>query len=54
MGSGVNRRWWSDQGTRGQRRANTKTRKQAGVRARLKVKALRAEAKRRASDGRVA
>ena len=47
MGSGTNRKWWRDLGTRGQRRANTKTRKPAGAKARMKVKAQRAEAARR-------
>ena len=52
MGSGTNRRFWKEKGSRTARRQNTKTRKAAGLKARLKVKAWRAEARRQANGGR--
>lgn len=56
MGSGVNRRFWSDQGSRTSRRLGTKAAMRSNAKAtavfqRRKMKALRAEAKRRASEG---
>lgn len=56
MGSGVNRRFWSDQGSRTSRRLGTKAAMRANAKPtalfqRRKIKALRAEAKRRASEG---
>lgn len=53
MGSGTNRSFWREQGSRSGRKSNTKSvrAQKKGDRGRLKMKALRAEAKRRASDG---
>lgn len=45
MGSGRNRRWWGEKGSRTSRRSMTKSRK--GKDARLRMKAWRAEAKER-------
>lgn len=47
MGSGTNREWWSENGSRTSRRQNTKTTKAVGQRARQRIKLLRAEAKKR-------
>ena len=47
MGSGRNRKARMALGSRTARRQNTKTRKEAGKKARLRIKAWRAEAKRR-------
>lgn len=49
MGSGTNRRWWAEKGSRTARRQNTKTRRQAGKAGRARIKAWRAEAKTRSN-----
>ena len=52
MGSGTNRKWWREKGSRTGRRSSTKTRKPQGKVARIKMKAYRAMAKARANNGR--
>jgi hypothetical protein len=54
MGSGTNRSFWREKGSRTGRRSNTKSMRaqRKGDKGRIKMKAYRAEAKRRASDGR--
>jgi len=52
MGSGSNRSWWKEKGSRTGRRSMTKTRDSKGAAARLRIKAWRAEAKERANAGR--
>jgi len=47
MGSGTNRSWWSEKGTRTSRRAGTKSPGQRKGKARARMKADRAEAARR-------
>ena len=49
MGSGTNRRWWAEVGTRSGRRAGSKAGGRTKVKKQsyLKMKALRAEAARR-------
>ena len=51
MGSGTNRAWWAEKGTRGGRRAGTKSggRTKAKKQSYLKMKAWRAEAARRSA-----
>ena len=49
MGSGANRKWWGAKGSRVARRSMTKTRSGKGAASRLRIKAWRAEAKRRAA-----
>lgn len=51
MGSGTNRKWWREQGSRTGRRSATKSGGQRRVKSQtfLRMKARRAEAKRRAS-----
>jgi hypothetical protein len=53
VGSGTNRKWWSDKGSRGGRRSGTKSvrARRKGDRGWQKMKHWRAEAKRRASQG---
>ena len=52
MGSGTNRRWWREKGSRVARRSMTKTRSGKGAASRLRIKAWRAEAKERSNAGR--
>lgn len=52
MGSGTNRRWWAEKGSRTARRSMTKTRDVKGKQSRLRIKAWRAEAKEKSNDGR--
>ena len=47
MGSGTNRKWWSEKGSRTARRKGTKTRDPKQAKFRLTMKANRAEAARR-------
>lgn len=51
MGSGVNRAWWREQGSRSGRRSGTKSGAQKANKSQtfLRMKARRAEAKRRAA-----
>lgn len=51
MGSGTNRAWWREQGSRSGRRSGTKSggQKKTKTQTFLRMKARRAEAKRRAS-----
>ena len=51
MGSGTNRKWWGAKGSRSGRRAGTKSMRlrRKGDKGWLRMKANRAEAKRRAS-----
>lgn len=51
MGSGTTRKFWQSQGSRSGRKSNTKSLRaqKKGDRGRLKIKALRAQAKRIAS-----
>lgn len=51
MGSGVNRKWWAEKGTRTSRRSGTKTRNRAAAPSRLRMKRDRAEAARRSQEG---
>lgn len=53
MGSGTNRSFWREKGSRSGRRSNTKSlrARRKGDKGALKMKALRAEAKKKASDG---
>lgn len=53
MGSGTNRSFWREKGSRSGRRSNTKSVRAAkkGDKGRLKIKALRVEARKKASDG---
>ena len=54
MGSGTNRSWWREKGSRTGRRSNTKSvrAKRKGDKGWVKMKAYRAEARRRSNDGR--
>lgn len=47
MGSGTNRAWWREKGSRTGRRSQTKSRDPKAKSARLRMKANRAEAARR-------
>lgn len=47
MGSGTNRSFWKEKGSRGARRSGTKSVKQRGGAAARRIKAFRAEAARR-------
>lgn len=49
MGSGTNRKWWREQGSRRTRKMMTKTTDPKGAPSRLRIKAARAEAARRSN-----
>jgi hypothetical protein len=50
MGSGVNRSFWKEKGSRTSRRSGTKSLKQRGGNAARRIKAFRAEAARRSGS----
>lgn len=52
MGSGTNRKWWAEKGSRAARRSGTQTRDPKQKQSRIRMKAWRAEAARRSNDGR--
>ena len=49
MGSGTNRKWWSEKGSRTSRRMGTQSRNPKHKQARLRIRAWRAEAARRSN-----
>lgn len=51
MGSGTNRSYWREKGSRTSRRSLTQTRDPKGAPARLRMKGWRAEAARRSQEG---